>query len=90
MSALDNYEITDISCGATHSMAINEWGQLFTWGSNICGQLAKETNELQNGIPKIVKVLATKHVVQIASGHYHSLALTISKINCFYYKKNIL
>lgn len=64
-------------------MAINEFGQLFTWGSNNCGQLAKDTNELQNSTPKIVKVLATKHIIQIASGHFHSLALTISKIILF-------
>lgn len=96
VSALDNYVVTQVACGASHSMALNEWGQLFTWGSNTCGQLAKDTNELLNVTPKIVKTLATKSIIQIACGHYHSMALTNSKINVktvsvltMFIKKNI-
>lgn len=70
----------DIACGLSHSMAINEWGQLFTWGSNSVGQLAHETFDSYLPTPKLVKFLATKHVVQIASGYQHCLALTNSKI----------
>lgn len=33
--------MTNVACGEAHSMALNEWGQLYTWGSNICGQLGK-------------------------------------------------
>lgn len=75
---LENYVINQVSCGATHSLAINEWGQLFSWGSNSRGQLAKDTTEQISSSPKLVKALATKHIVQIASGQYHSLALTNS------------
>lgn len=76
---LDNYVINQVSCGAAHSLAINEWGQLFTWGSNSKGQLAKDTTEAMNCVPRLVKSLATKPIVQIASGQYHSLALTNSR-----------
>lgn len=58
-------------------MAINEWGQLFSWGSNSCSQLGLESVDLtQQSKPKIVKSLATKQIVQISSGQYHCLALT--------------
>lgn len=60
-------------------MAINEWGQLFVWGSNTSGQCGLENNS--SAIyqePKIVKSLATKQIVQIACGQFHSLALTNS------------
>lgn len=68
--------ITQVSSGMAHSVALNEWGQVFTWGSNSCGQLGKDISEPFITSPKLVKALATKHVVQISSGHYHTLALT--------------
>lgn len=71
--------INQVSCGAAHSVAINQWGQCFTWGSNSRGQLAKDIEETMAVTPKLVKALATKHVVQIASGLYHTLALTNSE-----------
>lgn len=76
---LENHVTTDIACGTAHSMAINEWGQLFTWGSNSFGQLGHETFDSYLPVPKLVKFLATKHVVQIACGYHHCLALTNSK-----------
>lgn len=74
-----------MACGAAHSMAITEWGQLFTWGSNVCGQLGNNVLDSINVNPKLVKALATKHIVQIACGQYHSLALTNSKKNIWNY-----
>ena len=79
ISALEHYVIIQVACGAAHSLAITEWGQLYSWGSNSRGQLASDTKDDINATPKLVKQLATKHVVQIASGRYHSLALTNSR-----------
>lgn len=60
-------------------MAINEWGQLFAWGSNSLGQCGLENDSSAiYPIPKLVKSLATKQIVQIACGQFHSLALTNS------------
>lgn len=75
MSNLENHVIKQVACGKSHSLAINEWGQLFTWGSNSSGQLGHDSNDISSA-PKLVRYLATKQIVQIASGHYHSLALT--------------
>lgn len=60
-------------------MAINEWGQLFAWGSNSSGQCGLENDSSATyTTPKLVKSLATKQVIQIACGQFHSLALTNS------------
>lgn len=75
VSDLENHVINQVACGKSHSLAINEWGQLFAWGSNSSGQLGHDTDEISSA-PKLVRSLATKRIVQIASGHYHNLALT--------------
>lgn len=54
---------------------------MFTWGSNNFGQcgIENEDNSTEHHVkPKLVKSLATKHVVQIACGQFHTLALTNS------------
>jgi E3 ubiquitin-protein ligase HERC4 len=79
IASLENYNITKISCGFQHSMAINEWGQLFAWGSNSSGQCGHENDSSAiYPMPKLVKSLATKQIVQVACGQFHSLALTNS------------
>jgi len=38
---LSRYLITRASCGSDHTLAVNEWGQVFSWGSDSYGQLGK-------------------------------------------------
>lgn len=38
---VDSLTMTSVACGEAHSMALNEWGQLYTWGSNMHCQLGK-------------------------------------------------
>ncbi|XP_065086376.1 probable E3 ubiquitin-protein ligase HERC4 isoform X2 [Ochlerotatus camptorhynchus] len=78
ISALENYIITHVSCGTAHSLALTNWGQVFSWGSNSIGQLGHDTDQLNYNIPRTIKTIAAKTVVQIASGLFHSLALTNS------------
>lgn len=73
---LENHVITKICCGSSHSVAINEWGNLFTWGSNSFFQLGHNDLETCEPHPKLVKALGTKHIIQIACGEYHNLVLT--------------
>lgn len=80
MSNLENHVIKQVACGKSHSLAINVSGQLFAWGSNSSGQLGHDSDEISSA-PKLVRSLAFKQVVQIASGHYHSLALTSGMLN---------
>lgn len=36
---LEAFAFRKIACGNSHTLAVNEWGQLFSWGSNTEGQL---------------------------------------------------
>ncbi|XP_067645705.1 probable E3 ubiquitin-protein ligase HERC4 [Eurosta solidaginis] len=73
---LGNNVITEINTGARHSLALSEWGQVFSWGHNDYGQLGlPDATEIVR-TPKIIKKLATQTITQIATGYNHSLALT--------------
>lgn len=80
IEALLNYHISDIACGFQHSVALSEFGSIYVWGSNKFAQCGLDN---EGGCdyftqPKIVKTLATAHVVQVACGNFHTLALTNS------------
>ncbi|KAH8371053.1 hypothetical protein KR093_006003, partial [Drosophila rubida] len=73
---LQDYVISQIACGNRHSMALTDWGQVLSWGDNECGQLGHATELQVIQLPKIVRALVSKTVVQVACGKNHSLALT--------------
>lgn len=73
--------MSSVACGIQHSVAVDEWGQLFSWGSDSMGQLGSNLGMHAQDKPKFVKVLATRNVIQVACGAYHSIALTNSKYN---------
>ncbi|XP_037933955.1 probable E3 ubiquitin-protein ligase HERC4 isoform X2 [Teleopsis dalmanni] len=73
---LKNYKITKIACGAQHSVALSEWGQIFAWGENHCGQLGLSQLDDTIPTPKIIKLLIPKIIIQIACGNNHTLCLT--------------
>lgn len=73
---LEAYEIVHVSCGATHSIALNRWGHVYTWGSDSSGQLGLQKENNIQSEPKFLKALASHHVLQISCGERHSLALT--------------
>ncbi|XP_053604119.1 probable E3 ubiquitin-protein ligase HERC4 isoform X3 [Plodia interpunctella] len=73
------FKIIIAACGIQHSLAVNEWGIPYGWGCNSMGQLGVDNSDsLSQNVPSVVKGLATKHVVQIACGFYHSVALTMN------------
>ncbi|XP_020278361.1 probable E3 ubiquitin-protein ligase HERC4 isoform X2 [Pseudomyrmex gracilis] len=73
---LEAFVFKKIACGNSHTLAVNEWGQLFGWGNDELGQLGLNNNEQTKRIPRMVKAMATRVVVQIACGKEHSIALT--------------
>ncbi|XP_017842940.1 probable E3 ubiquitin-protein ligase HERC4 isoform X1 [Drosophila busckii] len=73
---LQEHGITQIACGSRHSMALTEWGQVLSWGDNECGQLGHASEQDVIELPKILRYLVSKTVVQIACGKNHSMALT--------------
>lgn len=69
--------ITSINCGAYHSVALAQNGEVWTWGNGECGQLGHGWGENLNE-PKSVELLANKTVSTIAAGHRFTMALTRS------------
>ena len=61
-----------LAAGGGHSLALKADGTVWSWGSNICGQLGNGTVTDSN-IP--VQVLGLSNVIAIAAGESHSLAL---------------
>ncbi|EOX93230.1 Regulator of chromosome condensation family protein isoform 1 [Theobroma cacao] len=67
--------IAAVSCGGFFTMALTEEGQLWNWGANSNYELG--TGDKVGGWkPKPLPTLESTRIIQIASGGYHSLALT--------------
>ena len=79
VEGLEAHTIVHVACGSNHTLAQNEWGEIFAWGANDFGQLGLNVQSPAIQFPKMIKYLATKQVVQIACGQHHSLALTNGK-----------
>ena len=52
VAKLSTYTIKAISCGANHCLACDEWGKVFSWGSNGYGQLGHNQSLDKLHIPK--------------------------------------
>ena len=63
--------IVDLSAGATHSIAMDRWGQVFTFGDNDYGQIGANEGEIY---PNPVQIEGLSSV-DVAAGGKHSLAL---------------
>ncbi|KAK4484385.1 hypothetical protein RD792_006964, partial [Penstemon davidsonii] len=74
--------VAAVSCGGFFTMALTEEGQLWNWGESDAFSTANSNYELGRGDkiggwkPQPVPSLKDVRLVQIASGGYHSLALT--------------
>lgn len=71
VSGLTN--ITAISAGWFHSMALKNDGTVWAWGSDGFGQLGDDVALVNQNTP--VQVSGLTNIVAIAGGAYHSLAL---------------
>jgi alpha-tubulin suppressor-like RCC1 family protein len=70
-------KIVGISANQDHSLAVSAGGKVFSWGSNLFGQLGNGTNE-RKSIPSPISAVSFggKAVRDVKAGHYHSLART--------------
>ncbi|XP_030614260.1 alsin-like isoform X3 [Archocentrus centrarchus] len=68
--------VVDLACGREHSLALSAKNELWAWGSGC--QLGLVTSTFPVGKPQKVEHLAGRHVIQVACGAYHSLALVRS------------
>ncbi|XP_061439031.1 probable E3 ubiquitin-protein ligase HERC6 [Rhineura floridana] len=79
IQALEVQTIVHLSCGKEHSLAICNRGKVFSWGAGAFGQLG--SGELKDRlIPKNVDGLSKHKIIQVACGHYHSIALAKEQI----------
>ncbi|XP_077865155.1 uncharacterized protein LOC102808977 [Saccoglossus kowalevskii] len=70
---IENLQAKFISCGANHSMAINENGAVYVWGhGKSCGSRKQDVL-----YPELVAIVGTE-IRQIAAGAAHSMALSVN------------
>lgn len=70
-------KVCKVACGSYHSLAITVDGELYSWGSNNCGQLGNGPNNQPT--PRRITghlVSANKKVVSMSCGQSFSIALT--------------
>lgn len=65
---------TSVSAGALHTIALQQSGQLFVWGSNLRGQLAGVTNSPNFPVP-FALVSGDLKFASISAGGDHALAI---------------
>jgi len=72
-----NSVFTDVDTGLFHSLALDEDGQIWAWGSNSYGKLGdgSTTNKLE---PTLIVMPVGAEFVQISAGEDHSMGLTTS------------
>ncbi|XP_038837322.1 probable E3 ubiquitin-protein ligase HERC6 [Salvelinus namaycush] len=69
--------VIQVACGNSHSLALTEGGQVFSWGLNSHGQLGLGKGVPLQPIPALVRSLTGVPVTQVAAGGTHTLALTL-------------
>lgn len=71
----DDVRYTLVAAGLEHSLALRSDGIVFAWGSNQFGQLGSG-NQVAIADPDEVLIPSTSKVIDIASGDFHSAAMT--------------
>ena len=75
---LADKRIIQISSGGVHTLALDEDGQIYAWGSSHFGQLGDGTNNNHNRPVsiEIADLSANEKVIEVSAGHFFSAALT--------------
>ena len=68
-------KVVSASAGLFHSLALTTTGRVLAWGGNGDGQLG-DGSTMGSGVPVSVHLPKLAHIVAVAAGRYHSLALT--------------
>lgn len=75
LKALEGKRIKQIDCGDFHSLALEENGNLYSWGAGQKGECGHGKFE-DVEVPTKVRFFEGRKIAQIAAGNHHSLALT--------------
>ncbi|KAJ0394818.1 hypothetical protein ATCC90586_005343 [Pythium insidiosum] len=77
VEALRGEVLVDFSGGVQHSLAVNQFGQVFAWGRGKEGQLGLgQRDEIRVRHPERVAALDGQTITKVSCGDTHSLALS--------------
>jgi RCC1 and BTB domain-containing protein len=81
--ALAAISITQITCGWSHTAALDDVGQVYTWGNSDHGKLGHADLARKVAVPQVVETLKHYRVVKVASYNEHTAALVEPNYNYF-------
>src|SRR5436853_2717324 len=67
-------DITDMSCSYGHTLALNKYGHVYSFGDNVHGELGLGHTKYVR-IPTLISNL--NHIIQVCAGDHHSIFLDI-------------
>eukprot|EP00300_Choanocystis_sp_HF-7_P033326 c45645_g1_i1.p1 GENE.c45645_g1_i1~~c45645_g1_i1.p1 ORF type:complete len:442 (-),score=91.71 c45645_g1_i1:67-1362(-) len=73
---LPRSKIYMVAAGHSHSVAVTETGEIYTWGNNAFGQLGFRNVSVDFTIPSKVHSLGDTRIVYVCAGFGHTLAVT--------------
>ncbi|KAM6958516.1 alsin isoform 1-T1 [Tautogolabrus adspersus] len=73
IKSLNNKEVVRVVAGAHHSLALTAQSQVFSWGSNSCGQLGHM--ESPSTVPRLAKLSEGIRVWDVSAGEKHTVLL---------------
>ncbi|XP_073351569.1 alsin [Pagrus major] len=73
IKSLNNKEVVRVAAGAHHSLALTAQSQVFSWGSNSCGQLGHMDSP--STVPRLAKMSEGIRVWDVSAGEKHTLLL---------------
>ncbi|XP_076011850.1 alsin-like isoform X3 [Genypterus blacodes] len=71
---LTGEEVIKVAAGSHHSLALTALCQVYSWGSNLCGQLGHDNNPVL--VPHLAKLSDGVRVWDVCGGQSHSLFLS--------------
>lgn len=77
VKCLDGKEVIHLEAGGSHSLALTAKSQVYSWGSNACGQLGH--SDSPTTVPRLAKVSSENGVWSVAAGQDYSLFLVDTK-----------
>ncbi|XP_073987726.1 E3 ubiquitin-protein ligase HERC2 isoform X1 [Rhodnius prolixus] len=83
VQAFASQVIVKISAGSSYSAAINDKGELFTWGRGNYGRLGHGNSE-DVSIPIVVSALKGQHIVDVACGSGDAQTLAVTETGLVY------
>lgn len=74
IEALSEKLIVQVTCGWSHTVALSDTGEVYTWGNGDHGKLG-HNDTTKVALPRMVEALNSKRVISVASYNEHTVAL---------------